>query len=695
MLSNGPARVTALPTVSVVVCAYTLDRWSTIQAAVESVLSQEPGPHEVFLVVDHCPDLEDRARSELSGSGVRVLGNDRRPGLSGARNVGWASSSGEVVAFLDDDADAEAGWLRAHAEQYRDPRVLGVGGHVDAAWDGGRPRWFPDEFGWVVGCSYAGLPTTTAEVRNPIGANMSFRRDVLAAVGGFREDLGRVGSRPLGCEETELAIRAVQAFPDGCVVHQPGAVVHHHVAPVRGRWHYFRSRCWAEGRSKAAVRDLAGPRRALSSERSYVLRTLPVGVARSLRAAVLQGDTAAAVRATVIVAGVAVTTAGYVTGRLAAPVARPQGEEMSETAQPSRWLSFDVHGRLGVRVERTAPTAPQLRAMLECFSTDSESPPDIVVTGDLQDVGEVSDLENEARYNAESVELVEEGVQVVRRGSTYEVHGRSELLTALVPVLDRAMVERGAAMIHAATVGYHGYAVAMPAAGGTGKTSTVAKVMRRQGFSFMGDDWAFLSEDNQLLGYLKPMFIKPHHRPIYPHLFQGARKPMVPMALSRPVGKVTSAVHPVIIRYPRLADLARRWSPEHRMVSAEQALPGVPVTTSAPLLCSVYVERHSGVETELHEVSEDWMVDRMLGNFHVEMATFSQKLVTALAAGSVVTWREYVDDKAGVLAKGLAGVPCYVLQVPRRHSADQASDAVVTVLDGLLPRLLEERGGRP
>ena len=131
------------------------------------------------------------------------------------------------------------------------------------------------------------------------------------------------------------------------------------------------------------------------------------------------------------------------------------------------------------------------------------------------------------------------------------------------------------------------------------------------------------------------------------------------------------------------------------MVSAERALPGVPVTTSAPLLCSVYVERHSGEETELHEVTEDWMVDRMLGNFHVEMATFSQQLVTALAAGSVVTWREYVDDKAGVLAKGLAGVPCYVLRVPRHHSADQASDAVVTALDGLLPRLLEERGGRP
>jgi hypothetical protein len=255
------------------------------------------------------------------------------------------------------------------------------------------------------------------------------------------------------------------------------------------------------------------------------------------------------------------------------------------------------------------------------------------------------------------------------------------------------MVERGAAMIHAATVGYRGYGVALPAAGGTGKTSTVAKLMRNPDFSFMGDDWAFLSDDHQLLGYEKPMFIKPHHRPIYPHLFQGVRKPMVPVALTRPVGRLTTAVHPVIIRYPRWADLARRWSPEHRMVPATVALPGVPVTTAAPLLVAAYIERYSGADVRLVDVSPEWMVDRMLGNFHVEMAGFSQRAVTAIAAASVLSWRELVDDKSDLLTKALAGTPCFLLQVPRDHAPDQASDEVVEVLDALLPSLLAEREG--
>jgi hypothetical protein len=330
--------------------------------------------------------------------------------------------------------------------------------------------------------------------------------------------------------------------------------------------------------------------------------------------------------------------------------------------------------------------------MLACFATDDEVPPHVVVSQRFESVGPECDLENELRYTSDSVELLDEHVQIRRTGETYGVHGDGELLTAFVPVLDRAMVQTGAAMIHAATVGYRGHGIALPAAGGTGKTSTVAKLMKQPGFSFMGDDWAFLAEDQQLLGYEKPMFIKPHHRPIYPHLFQGARKPMVPVALSRPVGRLTTLVHPHIIKYPRVADLARRWSPEHRMVDAATALPGVPVTTAAPLLVCVYVERYGGRDVRLVDTGQDWMVDRMLGNFHVEMASFSQRLTTAMAAASMLSWRRWVNDKAEILTKALDGIPCHLLQVPREMSADEASDAVVRELGLLLPVLLRERG---
>jgi hypothetical protein len=349
------------------------------------------------------------------------------------------------------------------------------------------------------------------------------------------------------------------------------------------------------------------------------------------------------------------------------------------------WLTFDVHGRVGIRVAAGAPAAAQLRTMLACFATGEDVPADIVVTARLEPMPEAAVLEEELAYTADTVRFVRERVQIVCGEDQYRIHGPGELLTALVPVLDRAMVTRGAAMIHAATVAYRGRAIALPAAGGTGKTSTVAKLMRRDGFSLMGDDWAFLTEGSQLLGYDKPMFIKPHHKAIYPHLFEGARKPLVPASLSHAVGRFTTVVHPFVIRYPRLADFSRRWSPEHRMVQATQAFPGREVTAQAPLAQVVYVERYEGARSRLLERDEDWMVDRMLGNFHIEMAGFSQRVMTGLGAASVLPWRRFIEEKANVLQKAVDGRPCHLLQVPSVYSADDASDDIVAYLEELLP----------
>jgi hypothetical protein len=187
---------------------------------------------------------------------------------------------------------------------------MGVGGRVEPRWADGRPRWFPPEFDWVVGCSYRGLPTERALVRNPIGANMSFRRPVLQRVGGFRAGLGRTGRRPVGCEETELAIRVRQRLTNALVLFEPAAVVRHRVSSARARPGYFFSRCFAEGRSKALVARHVGRRDGLASERRYVVRDLSRGVLDGIRDA-LRGNPAGGARALAILGGLTLTVAGY------------------------------------------------------------------------------------------------------------------------------------------------------------------------------------------------------------------------------------------------------------------------------------------------------------------------------------------------------------------------------------------------
>ena len=320
-LDPSPAReALPLPSVSVVICAYTEDRWDDIVAAIESCHAQREPPLETIVVVDHNPRLFSRLLLERSG--IVVVANSGEQGLSGARNSGVESARGGVVAFLDDDAIAEPDWLARLAAGYADPSVIGVGGAVLPLWPAGRPRAFPEEFDWVVGCTYRGMPVTTSPVRNMIGANMSLRREVFAEVGGFRSGIGRIGKRPLGCEETELCIRARQRWPEASIVFEPSAMVRHRVTPERVGWRYFRARCYAEGLSKVAVAAHTGSRDGLASERTYTLRTLPGGVGRGLRDTLLRGDLAGAGRAAAIVAGLGITATGYAVGTVRA---RPGG----------------------------------------------------------------------------------------------------------------------------------------------------------------------------------------------------------------------------------------------------------------------------------------------------------------------------------------------------------------------------------
>ena len=316
-----------LPTISVVICAFTEERLEVMTEALDSLRRQTRPAQEIVLVIDHAPELLAEARRRWPE--VTVVPNREKQGLSGARNSGVAEAGGEVVAFLDDDAIAADDWLERLAAAYADPQVLGAGGTVRPRWVEGKPGWFPPEFDWVVGCTHSGMPQQLEPVRNLVGANMSFRRQPLLDVGGFSHELGRVGTLPVGCEETDLSIRVHQRWPEAEILYDPAAAVEHVVPPARGKVRYFIDRCRAEGRSKAVLSGMVGTADGLSSERSYVRRTLPLGVLRDL-GAVFKGDFSGPSRAAMIVVGLAATSVDYL--RVRTGLAEP---DETSAAHPS------------------------------------------------------------------------------------------------------------------------------------------------------------------------------------------------------------------------------------------------------------------------------------------------------------------------------------------------------------------------
>jgi len=230
-------------------------------------------------------------------------------------------AQGSVLAFLDDDAVASPRWLEEHVAGYQDSSVLGVGGDVVPLWRSDPPAWLPREFYWVIGCSYSGLPDVPAQIRNPIGANMSMRAETFADAGGFHDQLGRLDANgePItgSADETEFCIRAAKRSPNGYWLYRPAASIRHVVTAERATWRYFVERCRLEGSSKAVLVGLCGQRSGLTSERRYLTRVLPRAVGREFSAAA-KGSRGALARAGTICVGAAVTVGAFARARMEA-----------------------------------------------------------------------------------------------------------------------------------------------------------------------------------------------------------------------------------------------------------------------------------------------------------------------------------------------------------------------------------------
>ncbi len=310
--SNVPPPNVGLERVSVIICAYTLDRWELLTEALISVLNQDRAPSEVFLSIDHNPELYARCVAELAplvdGSPWRlqIVQNRFDSRLGGARTTAAEIATGDVLVFLDDDAAATPSWLHSLIRHYEDPLIVAVGGAPVARYESERPRWLPHECNWIFGCAYRGLPEKVGPIDHMIGANMSVRREVLMSWGGFQSD---------NHDDMDLSHRAIHLHGAPSVIYDPSAVVNHFVPGSRLTWAYFWRRCFFVNRGKVAAFRGLGQASNLKAEIRFAFRSLSWALVSEGRA-LLHGDFYAPVRYLALLTAIALGGTGALVGRL-------------------------------------------------------------------------------------------------------------------------------------------------------------------------------------------------------------------------------------------------------------------------------------------------------------------------------------------------------------------------------------------
>ncbi|MDA0266731.1 MAG: glycosyltransferase family 2 protein [Cyanobacteria bacterium] len=247
------------PLISAIICTHNRDTY--LGAAIDSLLAQDYEPYEV-IVIDNASTDTTRAVVEARLPHAKLsYVYETTLGLSVARNAGAIAAKGDILAYLDDDAEATVGWLTALAEIYEaNDRVAIAGGKVTLLWppDSQPPAWLSVGMSGSLGFYDLGdeVLSITEPGLTPRGLNYSIRKTFLDQIGGFDPNLGRVGKNLLSNEELYMTQQALQLGWQ--VMYLPAALVAHNVAPERMLRGWFLKRSWWHGISQCYQEQVAG-----------------------------------------------------------------------------------------------------------------------------------------------------------------------------------------------------------------------------------------------------------------------------------------------------------------------------------------------------------------------------------------------------------------------------------------------------
>ena len=201
---------TAWPRVSVIVCTRNGRRY--IATCLSSLMNLDYPNFEVIVIDDGSTDDTASIASQYD---VQLIQTENR-GLSAARNTGLIASTGEIVAYIDDDAYADREWLKRLAKVFLTSEFAGVGGpNIPPAGSPGIADYVAQAPGGPI---HVLLSDTEAE--HIPGCNMAFRKESLLAIGGFDPQFRAAGDDVDVCWKIQE-----QGWRLGF---SPAAVVFHH-----------------------------------------------------------------------------------------------------------------------------------------------------------------------------------------------------------------------------------------------------------------------------------------------------------------------------------------------------------------------------------------------------------------------------------------------------------------------------------
>ncbi|MDU2673168.1 MAG: glycosyltransferase [Clostridium sp.] len=235
--------------VSVVICTY--NRESYLKLCLEGLFknNEDRSLYEVIVIDNKSTDnTRQIVESFKVNEEIRYV-YEERVGLSNARNRGINEANYDIIAYLDDDAIPEKGYINNIICGFNEHQVKCGGGKIIPIWTVDKPQWYSEQFNGVFTILDCGDKDKVLDIDYPYGANMFFLKSELIKVGGFNTELGLKGNEIIMGEDDDMFIRFKNKGHKIWYLSQ--VAVKHHVPEGKINKEYVKKRFEAGGEALA------------------------------------------------------------------------------------------------------------------------------------------------------------------------------------------------------------------------------------------------------------------------------------------------------------------------------------------------------------------------------------------------------------------------------------------------------------
>jgi len=274
------------------------------------------------------------------------------------------------------------------------------------------------------------------------------------------------------------------------------------------------------------------------------------------------------------------------------------------------------------------------------------------------------------------------GAKIEKKDFGYHLTVSQECNEWLVVCFQLLLLENGYSLIHAAGLEKESKAMLLPSWGGVGKTATVVKMVKDNGWKLLGDDLLIIDSKGNVIPFLKPFVIYGYHEPLFPELFKQKRGIIIRNhSISDALRKFIPSIKKMLRIMPGLLAFARKHNPHSMRIKPSEVFFEEQLSKGAIVSQVTWLERLPAIGM-VKTLKNEQIVSKITAVTILEVFGERINAINIMCGSGIFNFSDLYVKMHNVISKSLEGITSTQLTIPTEVPIENVGDKVIEYLEG-------------